>query len=356
MEKLSQHLQQSENASRALSGVNGHMWANYMQSVKQTETVESASSFKFDKESGFYKDDQAKLFYDPETTYFFTFDHKKYFIYDHEESMLCLVDSTGQKVIGGERRPLPSQASSAQASSASMRGGRSDTQQSLSSENKSSEKTAGRTRSRSRSRKQKRSRNAEKCRETRHNERSQDGNRRGEKNECNRDVRHHEKLTNVGISLSSQEDTKHQPIHFPGGDPLARLAPPTDPSVKTAAAPKKKRRPPETVLGLAATIDSKILAAPGAITVSATRPGPVTVLTSTPHPPIQLQSTAAAAPATAFVPGVLESRAPAVVNDVLADWICEVCMRKFASEQALNRHEQLSELHRQNLSKLGLMP
>merc|ERR1712008_394269 len=35
------------------------------------------------------------------------------------------------------------------------------------------------------------------------------------------------------------------------------------------------------------------------------------------------------------------------------EWICEVCMRKFASQEMLQRHEQFSELHRENLAKLN---
>eukprot|EP00913_Durusdinium_trenchii_P032735 g30643.t1 len=127
IEKLQQQQIQHENTSKALSGVNGsipksehsanlkclHLKANYMQSIAQTETVQSSNSFKFDKESGFYKDAKARLYYDPNTTYFFTLDYKKYFMYDSELQLLCLVDSQGKKVPGGQTRPLPSQVAKA---------------------------------------------------------------------------------------------------------------------------------------------------------------------------------------------------------------------------------------------------
>lgn len=37
--------------------------------------------------------------------------------------------------------------------------------------------------------------------------------------------------------------------------------------------------------------------------------------------------------------------------DPEADWICEMCMRKFNSQETLQRHENQSELHKQNLAK-----
>merc|ERR1740138_1008777 len=102
------------------------MWASYMQSVAQTEQVQSANTFEYDKDSGFYLDAKAGLYYDPNTTYFWTSDASKYFVYCPEERQLCRVDSEGQKVPDGERRPLPGPAGGGGAAAGSAgRGARS---------------------------------------------------------------------------------------------------------------------------------------------------------------------------------------------------------------------------------------
>ncbi|CAK9055173.1 unnamed protein product [Durusdinium trenchii] len=84
---------------------------------------------------------------------------------------------------------------------------------------------------------------------------------------------------------------------------------------------------------------------PGPVTVFAAQPGPVTLLQPSPSSPQPN------APVSASVP-LSTAPMPAVMPEGL-DWICEVCMRKFSSEEALRKHEQLSELHKQNLMKLG---
>ncbi|CAL1171486.1 unnamed protein product [Cladocopium goreaui] len=321
IEKLQQQQIQHENTSKALSGVNGSMWANYMQSIAQTETVQSSNSFKFDKESGFYKDVKAQLYYDPNSTYFFTLDYKKYFVYDSEVQLLCLVDSQGKKVPGGETRPLPSQVA---------KSGR-------------PEKPTERERPRSRSLRRRRSRSLD----------ARDGRRdRRRENEgqsvfnCSNEAKEREgRFEERGESRASAgsdvrvEEVRHQPIHFPGGDPLAKLANPLPPETARANQPKKKKKAPEGVLGLAA---SAPLQRPGPVTVFASRPGPVS-----------LQASPSSLPNASAVPPVPVSN-PTTSPVAALDWICEVCMRKFSSEETLRKHEQLSELHKQNLMKLGI--
>jgi len=311
IEKLQQQQIQHENTSKALSGVNGSMWANYMQSIAQTETVQSSNSFKFDKESGFYKDVKAQLYYDPSSTYFFTLDYKKYFVYDSEVQLLCLVDSQGKKVPGGETRPLPSQVA---------KSGR-------------PEKPTERERPRSRSLRRRRSRSLD----------ARDGRRdRRRENEAKEREGRFEERGESRASAGSDvrvEEVRHQPIHFPGGDPLAKLANPLPPETARANQPKKKKKAPEGVLGLAA---SAPLQRPGPVTVFASRPGPVS-----------LQASPSSLPNASAVPPVPVSN-PSTSPVAALDWICEVCMRKFSSEETLRKHEQLSELHKQNLMKLGI--
>jgi len=321
IEKLQQQQLQHENTSKALSGVNGSMWANYMQSMAQTETVQSSNSFKYDKESGFYKDAKAQLYYDPNSTYFFTLNYKKYFVYDADKQLLCLVDAKGEKVKGGETRPLPSQVAANSSTPASRQPERTRPPDS------------GRPRERSRSRSRRRSRSPGRDRPEHGRSRPEptkaaESSRRGDKEPA----RH-----------EAPEEIRHEPIHFPGGDPLAKLAPslPQE-AAKANPQPKKKKKAPEGVLGLVAMpeLRKEQLQKPGPVTVLA-RPGPVTLLTpssSRPSPEID----PAPPPAAPVAP------AP------MLDWICEVCMRKFSSEENLRRHEQLSELHKQNLLKMGL--
>eukprot|EP00930_Biecheleria_cincta_P023699 TRINITY_DN17073_c0_g1_i1.p1 TRINITY_DN17073_c0_g1~~TRINITY_DN17073_c0_g1_i1.p1 ORF type:complete len:713 (+),score=117.55 TRINITY_DN17073_c0_g1_i1:96-2234(+) len=343
MEKLQQQQLQNENTNKALSGVNGSMWANYMQSVAQTETVQSSNTFKYDKESGFYKDSKAELFYDPNTTYFFTLNFKKYFVYDHDEKMLCLVDSEGKKVDGGERRPLPSQVSNASNDSKHSTKPRSRSIRRLRSRSRSRQGTKARSRSRRRLRSRSRSRRRPSSKSLERKNRTQDRDReRGKEQELgSQRAKGHE----IG-QPETVKDGKHQPIHFPGGDPLAKLAPAAVKPEVQVPAPKKKKKPQDTVLGLALLPENRPvrLQKPGPVTVfKAPRPGPVTLLGQQqffkpaeifPPPPPNTDSAYNAPP--------------------IVDWICEVCMRKFASEAALQKHEQLSELHKQNLMKLGV--
>eukprot|EP00913_Durusdinium_trenchii_P029157 g27333.t1 len=133
-----------------------------------------------------------------------------------------------------------------------------------------------------------------------------------------------------------------KPVDSGGGDPLAKLAVPP-PETARPSQPKKKKKAPEGVLGLAASAEP--LQRPGPVTVFAAQPGPVTLLQPSPSSPQPN------APVSASVP-LSTAPMPAVMPEGL-DWICEVCMRKFSSEEALRKHEQLSELHKQNLMKLG---
>lgn len=120
--------------------------------------------------------------------------------------------------------------------------------------------------------------------------------------------------------------------------------------------------------------------APGPVTVfqqSAVKPGPVTVFAPSPRQPIiaELGAGRGALEAPAPTPMAAfgsEGRGSSFMTTSLAaasfdtgasaaamaaaaptdEWICEVCMRKFASQEMLQRHEQFSELHRENLAKL----
>lgn len=297
LEQLAAQTVQAESASKALTGVNAGMWASYMQSVAQTETVQSANTFSFDKESGFYKDAKARLFYDPSTTYFFTLDYKKYFIYDHEEQMLCLVSPEGKKVENGERRPLPSEKSSA---------AKPEAKPELA---KPFKRSRSRRRSHSRSRQQ--------------SDRSP--------------------LRPTG----REKEQAPGPIFFPGGDPLAKLAPASGPVAppQPAPKPKQKRKQSEAVLGIVEMPENKsILRGPGRVTVfsNAVQPGPAMVLQPGSEPV-----------ARAFAPPPQHGNQTLNAMAELIEWICEICMRRFPSEENLRRHEQLSELHKQNLATLG---
>jgi len=325
---------QQENTVKALSGVNASMWAGYMHSVAQTETVTSSNTFEYDKASGFYLDRSAGLYYDPNTTYFFTTDYKKYFIYDADEKKLCHVDSTGKKVPGGERRSLPSQMMGQGSKSAPSSG-------------------AGRQQARSRSR-----------------SRGGGGGSGRQRSPTAKDRKSPwQEWIPTARGLKGDEEKEGKPIFFPGGDPLAKLAPAP---AQASAATEKKKRKKEAVAGLAEM--PNVTAAPGPVR-SRVIPGPVTVFrgapvpapapvcafwpgratpASVPSPAAPSQDALAAAHQPAFAIPVL----PASVRENMAvvsggEWICEICMRKFNSQEGLQRHEQLSDLHKQNLAKLA---
>lgn len=383
LDKLAEEQLQNENTAKALSGVNADMWASYMQSVAQTETVQSTNTFKFDKDSGYYLDSNAGLYYDPNTTYFFTIDCKKYFVYDHDEEQLCLVDSQGVKVPGGEKRPLPSQVSSnrgRQHEGATQpredRGDTSSRRPPLESRRGAAraDRSQERHSARSRSRRKKRSRSASRRRD-RDREKQQPRDRDGRR--CEQDRRERERDRKLERSPPQKtKDGRPQPIYFPGGDPLAKLAPPTPAPPKQAPAPKKKRQP-EGVLGLVSMPEIKASSGitPGPVTVfqQTIKPGPVTVLAPPPRQPSVGELGAGRGATAAFAPGerggssfmattssgaaTLDTgRAAAAAMAAAAapeEWICEVCMRKFPSQETLQRHEQFSELHRENLAKLN---
>jgi len=388
LEKIAQQQVQEANASQALSGVNGDMWASYLQSYAQTETVQSSNTFKYDKDSGFYIDQKAGLFYDPNTTYFFTLDYKKYFVYDHDEKMLCLVDKSGNKAPHGERRPLPSSGSLQRSprEQAAPRDRRSDRARSRS--------VRGRLpRDRSHSRPRGRSRERAERGDRDRNDRDRSHERERER-ERRRPFQPREPMPD--------EDGAFKPIYFPGGDPLAKLAPAAESPAKAAPQAKKKTKPAaEVVLGLASVPKIK---KPGKVTVlsGAPKPGPVTILQ-----PQTTDDASGIASAMLFSPGFgstgtsaasggglgsglgasglaggtgalgaglvarngtlgaglgngsagifaapVAQTAPANLP-ALGDWICEVCMRKFNSEEMLRKHEALSDLHKQNLAKLA---
>jgi hypothetical protein len=313
------------------------MWANYMQSYSQTETVQSSNTFKYDKDSGFYLDSQAGLYYDPNSTYFFTTDYKKYFIYDHEVEMLCHVDAEGKKVPDGERRPIPGK----EAKSRDRGSGTGD-------------RGSGAAR-RSRSRSHRVSRTTARFR-------SPPKARNGE------DQRPHPRKAPREPRQDKKGDFK--PIYFPGGDPLAKLAAPEPPVSTPKAEPKKKRRPGE-VMGLAPMPHKEDLARPGRVTVinksdwSAPAPGPVQVFggnlaafeaSVAPAPvPGSLGAPFAQASTLGAVTAPSSMAVPLPIPGGLmpGEFICEVCMRKFSSEEMLRKHEQFSDLHKQNLAKLN---
>eukprot|EP00929_Paragymnodinium_shiwhaense_P023404 TRINITY_DN14653_c0_g1_i1.p1 TRINITY_DN14653_c0_g1~~TRINITY_DN14653_c0_g1_i1.p1 ORF type:complete len:326 (+),score=109.25 TRINITY_DN14653_c0_g1_i1:1398-2375(+) len=297
LNKIAQRQTTEANATQALSGVNAGMWASYMSSFNESEAPEQASTthansnFQFDPETGLYKDAKAGLWYDAKTTFFFTVDKTKYFLYCHEEKMLCLVDKSGKKLPGGERRPLPGQASS-----------------------------------------------------------PNDGSRQGaEKRQSSEAATGLQAIGKAG---------KHEvgPIYFPGGDPLAKLAPQAPAATaQQPAQAKKKKRPPQQedmVLGLAKMpkgvkrIPGKVvvLAKPGAAAGGGVaRLGPVTVMSD--------MSASSGAQPDLFDP-FADAGGPSAGGVVVNDWICEVCMRRFSTQEQLRRHEDLSDLHKQNLAKL----
>lgn len=319
---------QQENTEKALTGVNADMWASYMQSFAQTETVQSTNTFKHDPKSGFYLDEKAGLYYDPNSTYFFTMDYKKYFVYDHEAEMLCEVNSEGNRVPKGERRPLPSQGTKGR-----------------DRENGANRGAQQRVRSRSRgSPRRPRSRS---CKKLTRADAAVVGSKWAKKGALGDGVRHGE----------------FRPIYFAGGDPLACLAP--APSVTPKAEVKKKKKPQQDVLGLAPMPHVESLNTPGHVTVlSGSKPGPVQL--SGPRPgPVQMfhrsspiadyQFSLESRPSTnTFSPDLDPSDAAVQPSaSVMPDgWICEVCMRKFSSEEMLRKHELMSDLHKQNLAKL----
>lgn len=336
-EKISQQEAQQASANKALCGVNADMWANYLQSVSQTETVQSSNTFMYDKDSGYYLDSKAGLYYDPNTTFFFTTDYKKYFLYDHDEELLCLVDSQGQKVEGGEKRPLPSQAKSRDHGMSSKERGLSTTQM---------------ARPRSRSRKRDRSRSRD---------RRPRGRSRGL--DCDGDTKRRRQQE----SPPTSRDSVHKPIYFPGGDPLAKLAPVPEAPAQPGPHPKKRRKPSDTVLGLVSTPDNGagFIKPAGPVQVLVRQPGPVQVLAPPPrvsearatHPASSSACILGTSTSQGTAPAGVPSAAQADVTNcdakTLSEWICEVCMRKFDAEEKLRRHEQFSELHKQNLAALG---
>jgi len=340
IEKMERQQVQNKNTEKALSGVNGGMWASYMQSCSQTETVQSAETFIYDKASGFHLDSKAGLYYDPQTTFFFTTDFQKHFMYDQDAEMLCLVDGLGQKVKGGEKRPL----SSKDRPNIRPR----DDRSAVSSRRSRSRGLPARGGSRSRSRRRvQRSRSRRRLQRSR----SPEAPHRGIQVKLNQSQRH---PCEGFVKFEGPQDAR--PIHFPGGDPLARLAAP-EPVPAPKPEVKKKRRPPgEQILGLASTPIAAI-ARPGRVTVlsSAPRPGPVQIasqpqLTVTLASPMAVASTVKAASAPRRWDDKAQAQQPVAGP---GEWICEVCMRKFSSEQMLRKHENFSDLHKQNLAKLN---
>ncbi|OLQ12989.1 hypothetical protein AK812_SmicGene3078 [Symbiodinium microadriaticum] len=130
-----------------------------------------------------------------------------YFVYDADKQLLCLVDAKGQRVPRGETRPLPSQV----AANAS----------------------AGRQPERPRSRSRRRSRSP-----VRERERARSKTEPAKAAESSKRPAEKEPSTRS----ESAAEVRHQPIHFPGGDPLAKLAPSPPEAAKPALQPKKKKR------------------------------------------------------------------------------------------------------------------
>lgn len=408
LEKIAQQQVQEANTTQALSGVNADMWASYMQSFAQTETVQSSNTFKYDKDSGFYIDKKADLFYDPNTTYFFTTDYKKYFVYDHDEKMLCLVDAQGKKAPNGERRKLPSSGASQSA----------EVQRSVRDLPASRDRRIERALSRSPRGRAPRERSHSRARGRSRERVERD---RVDRDRADRD-RSRERGSQKRRPLKSADplpdEGAFKPIYFPGGDPLAKLAPApgTEPAAKPASQPKKKsKNPADTVLGLASLPDNRGEVKPGKVTMlsSAPRPGPVTILgqpskqliPQQPPPAVDMSGIASAvlleaprrnaisvnggglagglggglaaaglsgsigalgtglaagigSPSASFqggdsAAGVASVAPPPTVAAPPEGWICEVCMRKFNSEEMLRKHEALSDLHKQNLAKLA---
>lgn len=364
---------QEANASKALSGVNADMWANYLRSTSQTEVVRSASTFEYDKDSGFYLDPKAGLFYDPNTTYFFTTDHKSYFLFDHDADKLCLVDKEGHKVPGGERRELPSANSSKRAEGhhsergaerrehfRDVRDGRErGGSAALERRRSPSPSPSGRGRQRGAPRDERaRGRDPSRSREReRHRQRGRDQDKGATPHPGAREAAFG--APGVGRPVAAAGARDLRPIHFPGGDPLARLAP-APPEIKAAPGPQpKKKRQREEVMGLAPMPDPADPRGKGLMTL-----GSVTVFSRTGR----AEATFPAAPSFAATgPSLLSAQAgagashgpkPGFAAEAAAlpveEWICEVCMRKFSGEEALRRHEMHSDLHKQNLAKRSL--
>lgn len=340
LDNIARQQAQSENTEKALSGVNGAMWANYMQSCTQTETVHSSNTFAFDKKSGFYLDAKADLFYDPNSTYFFSTDYKKYFVYDHEVDMLCLVSKEGQKVEGGERRPLPSKGGTG----ASRREPHDRVSGRLRDDFRGRDGGRGSRGGRSRSRSRSRSRR-----------RVQRSRSRGPGSS---ELVEPTMLSRAGLPVALPRDVgkdgNFKPIHFPGGDPLARLAP-AEPVLTPKADTKKKKRPTgDCILGLVSTPAAR-LAKPGRVTMlsaKAPRPSPVQVLSPSPLSLSTASASASMAMPAVFGQASLAAPGQSAPAAAPGDWICEVCQRKFSSEDMLRKHERLSDLHKQNLAKL----
>jgi len=325
LDRLAQQKLQQDNATKALSGVNSSMWASYMNSVTQTEMVQASKSFSYDKDSGFYANKDAGLLYDPNTTYFFTLDYKKYFVFDPQENMLCLVGPDGQKVLGGERRPIPS----ADETSDTKHPGANDHANHGSGGQRTPE----------------RSRNAEIERRSRSRSHSrQDVGASAtaplpQASPLKIEVR---PRPPVSAPPPMPEEDQAKPIYFPGGDPLARLAPAESvPPVSPLAAqpPQKKRnkRGEELVMGLA-VMPKGLRRIPGPVKIK--RAGPVKVSKNRGN---------GGGWSNASSRHGLDNMVSGVQK---TEWICEVCMRKFGSQEQLERHEQLSELHKENLAKL----
>jgi len=156
----------------------------------------------------------------------------------------------------------------------------------------------------------------------------------------------------------------YKPIHYPGGDPLAKLAQPMGASPQTTAPQKKKKK--NEVLGLAEMTSPEVANAPGRITVFKPGGGP------SPSQPVIASPVQVSSPLIHEAPDarteefrrnwknmqsmVAEaSAAPPTPGPPALDfneWICEVCMRKFPSQEKLLQHEQFSDLHKANLAKI----
>lgn len=343
LENLAQEQMKEENKNQALSGVNAGMWASYMQSLAQTETVESSQTFELDPESGYYYDARAELYYDPETTYFWTKDIKghpdTYFVYSHEEEVLCEVNSEGTIVPDGKKRPLPSK------------------EQEERERRRRERRLRELERSRSRSRERRR--------------RSRSFERRRSRSPIRRDrVKGDGKDDRNGKGSKREdkpwfrEDKRPRPIYFPGGDPLAVLAPAPAPKAEPApkAQVKKKKANADSVMGIASapvsTPDVGFIANPGPVQITRTparivgAPGPVINLQSLSAKPAPVQSLTSPVlpPQAAALPPVVQSQPQRATPS--SDFICEVCLRKFGSEEMLRKHEQFSDLHKQNLAKM----
>lgn len=189
-----------------------------------------------------------------------------------------------------------------------------------------------------------------------------------------------------------QEDIVHKPIHFPGGDPLAAASaaaaaaalmasksnamaiPPEAAAALAAMDKKKKRKKDDEVMGLAPMVRGQEIK-PGKVVVlqkdlrkdlkkskreqrEASGYGSSGINFMSGIDPNDVDSLAAAARSAitsyaAAPPQVPEEEVPAApAAPALGEWVCEVCMRKFGSQDALQKHEQFSDLHRANMAKL----